>query len=223
MWKHIYLVSTLSVEFLLIFEPFHHLFHECQCHFSIFKFWAWIVILNCCNRLACWIITFSINPAIHFQSTGKNTNIMRYRYSFRNRNLLIFSMSRESTTDFFVSSLAMALSKAFCFTILLHSWYFILASLSFGRTLTTYCNKMKIMRIRCTGQIRNGTKAYPGKISSYFTKAQSCKKFIKGKASNILHCVQIKTYWSIQHSWISHKFTRKNLFNSSVVAHGLMK
>lgn len=63
------------------------------------------------------------------QSSWNNRYILVY--------LLMFSMSRESTTDFLISSLAMALSKAFCFTILLHSWYFILASLSFGRTFTT--------------------------------------------------------------------------------------
>lgn len=51
---------------------------------------------------------------------------------------LMLSMSKESTTDRLCSSLAMARSKAFCFTILLHSWYFILASLSFGFTLTTW-------------------------------------------------------------------------------------
>lgn len=49
----------------------------------------------------------------------------------------MLSMSRESTTERFCSSLAMARSKAFCLTILLHSWYFSLASLSFGLTFTT--------------------------------------------------------------------------------------
>jgi hypothetical protein len=51
---------------------------------------------------------------------------------------LMLSMSRESTTERLCSSPAMALSKAFCFTILLHSWYFILASLSLGFTFTTW-------------------------------------------------------------------------------------
>lgn len=51
---------------------------------------------------------------------------------------LMLSMSSESTTERLCSSPAMARSKAFCFTILLHSWYFILASLSWGFTLTTW-------------------------------------------------------------------------------------
>lgn len=51
---------------------------------------------------------------------------------------LMLSMSRESTTERLCSSPAMARSKAFCFTILLHSWYFILASLSLGFTFTTW-------------------------------------------------------------------------------------
>lgn len=51
---------------------------------------------------------------------------------------LMLSMSSESTTERLCSSPAMARSKAFCFTILLHSWYFILASLSWGFTFTTW-------------------------------------------------------------------------------------
>lgn len=46
----IYLISTLSVQFLLVFEPIHHLVHERQCNFPIFKFGTCIVILNRCNR-----------------------------------------------------------------------------------------------------------------------------------------------------------------------------
>lgn len=53
----------------------------------------------------------------------------------------MLSMSRESTTERLCSSPAMALSKAFCFTILLHSWYFILASLSLGFTFTTWTGR----------------------------------------------------------------------------------
>lgn len=51
---------------------------------------------------------------------------------------LMLSMSSESTTERLCSSPAMARSNAFCFTILLHSWYFILASLSWGFTFTTW-------------------------------------------------------------------------------------
>lgn len=56
----------------------------------------------------------------------------------RSGHSLMLSMSRESTTERLCSSPAMARSKAFCFTILLHSWYFILASLSLGFTFTTW-------------------------------------------------------------------------------------
>lgn len=54
---------------------------------------------------------------------------------------LMLSMSSESTTERLCSSPAMARSKAFCFTILLHSWYFILASLSWGFTFTTWAGR----------------------------------------------------------------------------------
>lgn len=47
--KHVYLVSTLSVQFLLVFEPIHHLLHEPQCDLPILKFGTFIVILNRCN------------------------------------------------------------------------------------------------------------------------------------------------------------------------------
>lgn len=56
----------------------------------------------------------------------------------RAANSLMLSMSSESTTERLCSSPAMARSKAFCFTILLHSWYFILASLSWGFTFITW-------------------------------------------------------------------------------------
>ena len=55
----------------------------------------------------------------------------------------MLSMSSESTTERLCSSPAMARSKAFCFTILLHSWYFILASLSWGFTFTTWAGRQK--------------------------------------------------------------------------------
>lgn len=54
---------------------------------------------------------------------------------------LMLSTSSESTTERLCSSPAMARSKAFCFTILLHSWYFILASLSWGFTFTTWAGR----------------------------------------------------------------------------------
>lgn len=54
---------------------------------------------------------------------------------------LMLSMSSESTTERLCSSPAMARSKAFCFTTLLHSWYFILASLSWGFTFTTWMGR----------------------------------------------------------------------------------
>lgn len=56
---------------------------------------------------------------------------------------LMLSMSSESTTERLCSSPAMARSKAFCFTILLHSWYFILASLSWGFTFTTWAGRQR--------------------------------------------------------------------------------
>lgn len=49
----------------------------------------------------------------------------------------MLSMSSESTTERLCSSPAMARSKAFCFTTLLHSWYLSCASLSCGFTFTT--------------------------------------------------------------------------------------
>lgn len=47
--KHIYLISTLSVQFLLVLEPIHQLLHERQCNVPIFKLGAYIVIFNRCN------------------------------------------------------------------------------------------------------------------------------------------------------------------------------
>lgn len=47
--KHLYLISALSVQLLLVFEPIHHLLHERQCDHPIFKFGAYVVILNRCN------------------------------------------------------------------------------------------------------------------------------------------------------------------------------
>jgi len=57
--------------------------------------------------------------------------------------LPMFSKLIESAILLFVSSTRMALSNAICFTILLHSAYFILASLSFGFALVTCNNVMK--------------------------------------------------------------------------------
>ena len=51
-------------------------------------------------------------------------------------NLPIVLKSSESAIDL-LSSTAMALAKAFIVTILLHSVYFALASLSLGRTFVT--------------------------------------------------------------------------------------
>lgn len=137
--KTFYLICTLSVQFFLLFEPIHHLIHEFQRDLSIFKFGSYVVIFNCCNRKINY--SQSSDAWYHLHITALCVWLMLYMQrvcSVQQRNLLMFSMSKESTTDFFISSLAMALSKAFCFTILLHSWYFILASLSFGRTFTTY-------------------------------------------------------------------------------------
>ena len=54
-------------------------------------------------------------------------------------DLLIVSTFMESTTDFLFSSTDIAFSNAMRLTILLHSEYFALASLSLGFTLVT-CN-----------------------------------------------------------------------------------
>ena len=55
-------------------------------------------------------------------------------------DLLIVSTFMESTTDFLFSSTDIAFSNAMRLTILLHSEYFALASLSLGFTLVT-CNQ----------------------------------------------------------------------------------
>lgn len=44
-----YLIGTLSVQLLLVVEPIHHLIHELQRDLSVFKFGAYVVILNRCD------------------------------------------------------------------------------------------------------------------------------------------------------------------------------
>ncbi len=58
--------------------------------------------------------------------------------TFHRAELPMFSILSASTIDFLLSSTAMAFSNAIRLTILLHSWYLALASLSLGFTFVTW-------------------------------------------------------------------------------------
>lgn len=87
---------------------------------------------------------------------ARTWNVLGRAWQAPRPDSLMLSMSSESTTERLCSSPAMARSKAFCFTILLHSWYFILASLSWGFTFTTWAVRRAEGRkgrgYRCSGR-----------------------------------------------------------------------
>ena len=56
---YVYLISTLSVQFLLVFEALHHLFHEPHCHLPFFQLRSCVLVLDHC------MVAQSINQLNH--------------------------------------------------------------------------------------------------------------------------------------------------------------
>jgi len=127
-----HLICTSAMQFALLFVRFHEVLHKLQRHLPIFQLWTTILPLNH------WNTQLLVYTHRHNGHTNMNTCVSDPL------QLPMFSKLIESAMLLFVSSTRMALSNAICFTILLHSAYFILASLSFGFALVTCNSVMKV-------------------------------------------------------------------------------